>query len=74
MARLSILAALAIVLAGCGRSPSPTAPAAKSKKGAVGVSVLAGVLFHLGWMTFAYLTLRLDQRSWRVRQSLIAIG
>ena len=36
--------------------------------------VLAGVLFHLGWMTFAYLTLRLDQRSWRVRQSLIAIG
>jgi len=25
-------------------------------------------------MMFAYLTLRLDQRSWRVRQSLIAIG
>jgi uncharacterized membrane protein len=38
------------------------------------VVVLAGVAFHLGWMMFAYLTLRLDQRSWRVRQSLIAIG
>ena len=38
------------------------------------VVVAAGVMFHLGWMVFAYLTLRLDQRSWRVRQSLIAIG
>ena len=36
--------------------------------------VAAGVLFHVGWMVFAYVTLRLDQRSWRVRQSLIAIG
>jgi uncharacterized membrane protein len=36
--------------------------------------VIAGVLFHLGWMVFAYLTLRLDQRSWRVRQSLITMG
>jgi uncharacterized membrane protein len=36
--------------------------------------VLAGVLFHLGWMVFAYVTLRLDQRSWRVRHSLIAVG
>jgi hypothetical protein len=32
------------------------------------------VLFHLGWMLFAYVTLRRDQQSWRVRQSLIAIG
>jgi uncharacterized membrane protein len=36
--------------------------------------VAAGVVFHLGWMAFAYLTLRLDQRAWRLRQSLIAIG
>ena len=36
--------------------------------------VAAGAVFHLGWMAFAYLTLRLDQRSWRLRQSLIAIG
>jgi uncharacterized membrane protein len=38
------------------------------------VVVAAGVVFHLGWMLFAYVTLRRDQRSWRVRQSLIAIG
>jgi uncharacterized membrane protein len=38
------------------------------------VVVVAGVVFHLGWMLFAYVTLRRDQRSWRVRQSLIAIG
>jgi uncharacterized membrane protein len=36
--------------------------------------VFAGVVFHLGWMTFAYVTLRMDQRAWRIRQSLIAIG
>ena len=36
--------------------------------------VIAGVVFHLGWMTFAYVTLRIDQRAWRIRQSLIAIG
>jgi uncharacterized membrane protein len=36
--------------------------------------VAAGVLFHAGWMLFAYLTLKLDQRTWRRRQSLIAIG
>jgi uncharacterized membrane protein len=26
------------------------------------------------WMVFAYVTLRLDQHAWRVRQSLIAVG
>jgi uncharacterized membrane protein len=36
--------------------------------------VAAGVLFHLGWMVFGYVSLRRDQRSWRLRQSLIAIG
>jgi uncharacterized membrane protein len=36
--------------------------------------VAAGVLFHGSWMLFAYLTLKLDQRTWRLRQSLIAIG
>jgi hypothetical protein len=36
--------------------------------------VAAGVVFHLGWMAFAAVTLRLDQRSWSQRQSLIAIG
>jgi uncharacterized membrane protein len=38
------------------------------------VVVGAGVVFHLGWMIFGYLTLRRDQRSWQMRQSLIAIG
>jgi uncharacterized membrane protein len=38
------------------------------------VVVTAGVLFHLSWMAFAYATLRLDRRAWRLRQSLIAIG
>jgi len=38
------------------------------------VVVAAGVLFHLGWMVFGYLSLRRDRRSWRQRQSLIAIG
>jgi uncharacterized membrane protein len=38
------------------------------------VLVFAGVLFHLSWMVFAYVTFRIDQRSWRLRQSLIAIG
>jgi uncharacterized membrane protein len=38
------------------------------------VVVAAGVLFHLGWMVFAAVTLRRDQRAWRLRQSLIAIG
>jgi uncharacterized membrane protein len=38
------------------------------------VLVVAGVLFHLGWMTFAYATYRIDMRHWRRRQSLIAIG
>jgi len=38
------------------------------------VVVAAGVLFHLGWMVFGYVTLRLDRRSWRLRQSLIAVG
>jgi len=36
--------------------------------------VAAGIVFHFGWMVFAYVTLRFDQRSWRLRQSLIAIG
>jgi uncharacterized membrane protein len=39
-----------------------------------GLMVAAGVVFHLGWMGFAYYTLRQDQRAWRLRQSLIAIG
>jgi uncharacterized membrane protein len=34
----------------------------------------AGVAFHAGWMVFAWATLRIDQRGWRSRQSLIAIG
>jgi uncharacterized membrane protein len=38
------------------------------------VVVGAGVAFHLGWMVFAAVTLRLDQHSWSQRQSLIAIG
>ena len=38
------------------------------------IVVAAGVLFHLGWITFGYVALRRDQRSWRQRQSLIAIG
>jgi uncharacterized membrane protein len=36
--------------------------------------VAAGVVFHVGWMLFAWATLRIDQRAWRMRQSLIAIG
>ena len=36
--------------------------------------VAAGILFHTGWMTFAYVTRRLDVRSWRIRRSLIAVG
>jgi uncharacterized membrane protein len=36
--------------------------------------VVAGLLFHAGWMTFAYVTLRLDVRAWRNRRSLIAVG
>ena len=38
------------------------------------VVVAAGVVFHLSWMVFAYVTLRLDMRDWRARQSLIAMG
>jgi len=38
------------------------------------VVVAAGVVFHVAWMVFAYVTLRLDQHSWRLRRSLIAIG
>ena len=38
------------------------------------VVVAAGVLFHLGWMVFGYLSLRRDRRSWRQRQSQIANG
>ena len=38
------------------------------------IVVTAGALFHLGWITFGYVALRRDQRSWRQRQSLIAIG
>jgi uncharacterized membrane protein len=38
------------------------------------VLVFAGVLFHLSWMVFADVTLRLDRRDWRIRQSLIAAG
>ena len=38
------------------------------------VVIAAGVVFHLGWMLFGYLSLRRDQRAWRLRQSLIAIG
>ena len=39
-----------------------------------GLVVTAGVVFHVGWMLFAWATLRIDQRAWRSRQSLIAIG
>jgi uncharacterized membrane protein len=38
------------------------------------VLVWAGAVFHLSWMVFAYATLRIDQRTWRIRQSLIAVG
>jgi len=38
------------------------------------VLVTAGLLFHLSWIVFAYVTRRLDVRSWRTRQSLIAVG
>jgi len=38
------------------------------------IVVAAGVLFHLSWMIFGYTALRRDQRAWRLRQSLIAIG
>ena len=38
------------------------------------VLVFAGVLFHLSWVLFADVTLRLDRRDWRIRQSLIAVG
>ncbi len=40
MTRFLIVATLAMVLVGCGRTASPTGPTAKTKKGAVGVSVL----------------------------------
>jgi ribose transport system substrate-binding protein len=40
MTRSLIVATLAMILAGCGRAASPTAPTAKTKKGTVGVSVL----------------------------------
>ncbi|MBV8343349.1 MAG: DUF2270 domain-containing protein [Gammaproteobacteria bacterium] len=36
--------------------------------------VVAGLLFHSGWMVFAYVTHRMDVRSWRIRRSLIAVG
>jgi uncharacterized membrane protein len=36
--------------------------------------VAAGILFHAGWITFAYVTRQLDVRSWRTRRSLIAVG
>jgi uncharacterized membrane protein len=38
------------------------------------VLVTAGVVFHLSWMVFAWVTYRMDVRSWRLRQSLIAVG
>ena len=38
------------------------------------VLVIAGLAFHLSWMVFAYVTRQLDLRSWRTRQSLIAVG
>ena len=38
------------------------------------VVVSAGVLFHASWLVFAYVTRRMDARSWRVRRSLIAVG
>ena len=38
------------------------------------VVVSAGVLFHLSWMVFAYVTRELDVRAWRERRSLIAVG
>jgi uncharacterized membrane protein len=38
------------------------------------VLVFAGLAFHLSWVVFADVTLRLDRRDWRIRQSLIAVG
>jgi len=38
------------------------------------VLVAAGLVFHAGWMVFAYYTRQLDVRSWRTRRSLIAVG
>ena len=39
-----------------------------------GLVVLAGVLFHGGWVAFALLTLRVEIAARRERQSLIAMG
>lgn len=36
--------------------------------------VVAGIAFHASWMAFAYVTWRLDVRSWLIRRSLIAVG
>jgi len=36
--------------------------------------VMAGIVFHAGWMVFAYVTWRLDRHAWRIRRSLIAVG
>jgi uncharacterized membrane protein len=38
------------------------------------VLVVAGLVFHGGWMVFAYITWRLDVRDWQARRSLIAVG
>jgi uncharacterized membrane protein len=60
--------------------PTPlSTPAQLWQRAAVGpipgeVLVTAGVVFHLSWMVFAYVTYRMDVRSWRLRQSLIAVG
>jgi uncharacterized membrane protein len=60
--------------------PAPlSTPAQLWQRAAVGpipgeVLVTAGVVFHLSWMVFAYVTYRMDLRSWRLRQSLIAVG
>ena len=38
------------------------------------VLVTTGVVFHLSWVVFAWITYRMDARTWRLRQSLIAVG
>jgi uncharacterized membrane protein len=39
-----------------------------------GLVIVAGVLFHAGWMVFALVTFRIEIASRRERRSLIAMG
>jgi len=39
-----------------------------------GLVIVAGVLFHAGWVVFALVTFRIEIASRRERRSLIAMG